>query len=109
MYLSKDTTNKSSKKLTYAILALVGVACIALGLSGTVTVEDDYNSEGLLSHLSTRQEYFASQAFAMEDLIKSGIQTRYDSHSTIESMLTSLAKPPSFKKETVPALRNGLK
>jgi len=55
-------------------MALVGTACIALGLMGTVTYNpEDYNAHPALNSLIDTQKYFADQAYRMEEINASNI------------------------------------
>ena len=55
-----------TRKITYAIIAFLGVVCITLGLIGTNV--DDINYEKHLNDLFETKAYFANQAIAMEDI-----------------------------------------
>ena len=70
MFSRSDVKKSNSRKITYALMALVGIACITFGFMGTVTIDDDYNSGPLLNHLSGRREFFAKQALIMDRLQK---------------------------------------
>jgi len=74
---------------------------------GTGNVFEDYNSEPLLNHLIDRQQYFAKQAMAMEEIQKGHIENIYDTHEAIEGLLTSMNQL-NFKGKTAPALKQGL-
>jgi len=74
---------------------------------GTGNVFDDYNSEPLLNHLVDRQEYFAKQAMAMEEMQQGHIENIYDTHEAIEDLLTSM-NGLNFKGSTAPALKRGI-
>ena len=49
----------TSRKISFVLIAIVGAACIALGLYGSATIDDYYdNHYGAINHISRTQNFF---------------------------------------------------
>jgi len=106
MFTQKDTT-KTSRKIAYAVLALVGTACIALGIMGSVSVNEEVDHVSLLNSLMEHHEFHTSKFSLYDQLKAENMQNMRDTHASIEDLLTSL-KTTKFRAKTAPAIKKGV-